>query len=293
MAVAVAEVALERKLLPFGSTARPYTTAGAKVPLVSPPDQRVRVSSLLPPAVWGRGYMEAVSSAEIERLAQEAAARSGPIRGRLHRLPGGEIGRFGLKARIASLREFTAEALYGDMGITSPLRPTEASAPEGLTDDRKPGVDVGAQHVDLIAGYVRMLSMPPRSEPSRRGRALFEEAECATCHVPKLATSRDFEVTALAGIEAPVYSDLLLHDMGEGLSNGVREGDAGAREWRTAPLMGLRFMPALLHDGRAKSVREAILAHGEPDSEARGSASIFRALPAADQAELVEFVEAL
>jgi CxxC motif-containing protein (DUF1111 family) len=85
----------------------------------------------------------------------------------------------------------------------------------------------------------------------------------------------------------------LLHDMGERLSNGVRDGDAGLREWRTAPLMGLRFTPALLHDGRAKSVREAILAHGEPDSEARGSVDSFRALPADDQAELVRFVEAL
>ncbi len=103
----------------------------------------------------------------------------------------------------------------------------------------------------------------------------------------------DFEVKALAGIEAPIYSDLLLHDMGERLSNGIREGDAGSREWRTAPLMGLRFTPALLHDGRAKNVREAILAHGEPDSEARGSVSIFRTMRAADQAELVEFVEAL
>ncbi len=190
MALGGADPALEKQLLPFGSTARPYVTAGAKVPLLFPTDQRVRVTSLLPPSVWGRGYLEAVSSAEIERLAREAAARSGPIRGRLHRLPGGEIGRFGLKARIASLREFTAEALYGDMGITSPLRPTEASAPEGLTDDRKPGVDVAASHVDLLASYVRLLAMPARSEPSPEGRALFEKAECATCHVPSLATSK-------------------------------------------------------------------------------------------------------
>jgi CxxC motif-containing protein (DUF1111 family) len=293
MGVNGSDPALEKQLLPFGSTVRPYVAAGAKVPLGSSSDPRVRVTSLLPPPVWGRGYLEAVSSAEIERLARDASQHSGPIRGRVHRLRGGEIGRFGLKARLASLKEFTAEALYGDMGITSPSRPSEASGPEGLEDDRKPGVDLGDAQGNLLASYVRLLAMPPRSELSRRGRELFDRVECAACHVPSLATSKDFEVKALAGIEAPVYTDLLLHDMGERLSNGVRDGDAGPREWRTAPLMGLRFSPAFLHDGRAKSVREAILAHGEPDSEARGAVDSFRALPPDDQAELVRFVEAL
>jgi CxxC motif-containing protein (DUF1111 family) len=111
--------------------------------------------------------------------------------------------------------------------------------------------------------------------------------------VPSFTTSKSYAVAALAGIKVDVYTDLLLHDMGAGLADGLTEGSAGPREFRTAPLIGLRFLPSLLHDGRAKTVEEAILAHDGEDSEARDSIARFRALPANERTELVKFVEAL
>jgi CxxC motif-containing protein (DUF1111 family) len=297
--------------LPHGNTERPYTTAGAKTPLTSANERSVGKRARYPPAVFGRGYIEAVADQEIERLEREAQKRPGVIRGRVHRVrydsepnprPGyptrekgeaGSIGRFGLKARIATLDEFSADALQGDMGITSPLRPLEHPNPDGLTDDLKPGVDATLELVNLLADYVRLLELPERSAAPERGMELFRAALCAECHVPSLKTRADYPIRALAGIDAPVFTDVLLHDMGAGLADGVTDGDASPREWRTAPLIGLRFFAAFLHDGRAKNVEQAILAHQSAGSEANPSIERFLALPEADRRGLVAFVETL
>jgi CxxC motif-containing protein (DUF1111 family) len=299
------------ELLPHGNTERPYAAAGAKSPLTPRDGRAVGVSRRFPPAVFARGYMEAVADEEIERLGREAAVRPGPIRGRIHRVryeseanprPGyrapkkgesGLIGRFGLKARIATVDEFSADALQGDMGITSPLRPAEPPNPDGLADDLKQGVDVDLETVNLLADYIRLLELPERPVPSERGVELFRTALCATCHVPALKTRGDYPIRALAGIDAAVYTDFLLHDMGTGLADGVAEADAGPREWRTAPLIGLRFFPAFLHDGRAGTVEEAVLMHRSTGSEASGSVERFLALAKADQRRLLAYVEAL
>jgi CxxC motif-containing protein (DUF1111 family) len=297
--------------LPHGDTERPYTTAGAKLPLGPNRERAVNVTRRFPPAVFARGYMEAVSDDEIERLGREAAGRRGAIRGRIHRVryeseqnprPGfpspangqsGLIGRFGLKARIATVDEFSADALQGDMGITSPLRPVEHPNPDGLSDDDKPGVDVSLETVNLLADYIRLLELPERPASSERDLELFRAAECSECHVPALKTRADYPIGALAGIDAPVFTDFLLHDMGAGLADGVTDADAGPREWRTAPLIGLRFFPAFLHDGRAKTVEEALLMHRSPGSEASESVDRFLALAEADRRRLLAFVEAL
>jgi len=280
-------------LLPFGPTERPYMSAGAKVPLLAPRDAALRVVSRLPPAVFGRGYLEAIADVEIERLAELAQRRRGSARGRLNRLKDGRIGRFGIKARLATLRDFAAEALNGDMGVTSPLRPEEPAGPEGLRDDDKPGVDFSLEQVELLGDYVRTLQIPERRASEASGRALFESAQCGHCHVPSLTTSPDYPVKALSGVKAEVYTDLLLHDMGASLADGVTEDGAGPREFRTAPLIGLRFLPRLLHDGRAASVEAAILAHGGSDSEALDSLTHFRALAPSERSALLEFVELL
>lgn len=280
-------------LLPFGATERPYTTAGATVPLLAPEHPSLRVVSRLPPAVFGRGYLEAIAEEDLERLARAAAARAGSARGRPNRMKDGRIGRFGIKARLGSLRDFAADALNGDMGVTSPLRPDEPAGPEGLRDDDKPGVDFSLEQVELLGDYLRGLEIPARRPTGRHGRALFDSARCSECHVPAFTTARDYPVKALSGVQAEVYTDLLLHDMGPELADGVAEDGAGPREFRTAPLIGLRFLPSFLHDGRAKSVEQAIVLHGEGASEARDSVARFRALAPGDRAKLVEFVEAL
>jgi len=280
-------------LLPWGPTERPFVAAGAKQALRSADPQRLRSVRRLPPAVFGRGYLEAIQERELERVAAAAAARSGTVRGRSNRLADGKIGRFGVKARLATLEHFTADALNGDMGITTPIRPSEPPGPEGLLDDDKPGIDFDASRLARLSDYVRLLEIPFRAAPAGAALALFERVGCASCHVPSLRTEPHFRVAALSDIDAPVYSDLLLHDMGEALSDGQYEADAQPREFRTAPLIGVRFLPSLLHDGRARDVAEAIEAHGTPGSEARESFASYRDLSRADQARLIRFVEAL
>ncbi len=284
---------LTATLLPFGPTERPYMSAGATIPLLAPRDASLRVVSRLPPAVFGRGYLEAIADADIERLAELAQRRPVSAHGRINRLKDGRIGRFGIKARLATLRDFAAEALNSDMGVTSPLRPEEPAGPEGLRDDDKPGIDFTLEQVELLGDYLRSLQIPERRASDESGRALFESAQCGHCHVPSLTTSADYPIRALSGVKAEVYTDLLLHDMGSSLADGVTEDGAGPREFRTAPLIGLRFLPRLLHDGRAETVEAAILAHGEGDSEARDSVDSFRALTKAKQSTLLKFVELL
>jgi len=293
--------------LPLGSVVRPFATSGAS-PLLAPmrADVHVFVRAGIP--VMGRGWLEAIDDAELERVAAEQAQRTDGVSGRLnhvvwksepnsdtrfhqHRVGDVVIGRFGLKARQATLDDFAADALQGDMGLTSPLRPHEVANAEGLTDDGKPGLDVTAEQVNQLADYVRLISIPARRETA--GRALFEAVGCASCHVPSLRTRADYPIPQLAGTDAPVFTDLLLHDMGPSLADGLSDGEASPREWRTAPLIGLRFLTAFLHDGRAADVETAVRLHGAEGSEARASVDAFAALPAADREQLLTFISAL
>ncbi|HKU43326.1 MAG TPA: di-heme oxidoredictase family protein [Polyangiales bacterium] len=303
--------ALDQSALAYGHTVRPQLAAGAGLGITVPEDRAdVLVTKREPPAVYGRGYIEAVLDSEIERVEAEQAEH-GRVSGRInwveyysepnpdtryHASPRGVplIGRFGLKARIASLDEFAADAFQGDMGITSDLRPTELPNPSA-EDDELPGIDVDADTVNRVADYMRLLRIPRRAEAAqdKRGQKLFEATGCADCHVPALRTRDDYPIEALAGIDAPVYSDLLLHDMGPDFSDGLRDFDAEGSEWRTAPLLGLRYLPRYLHDGRAETLDEAIELHGAEGSEARSSVERFRALPASQRETLLQFVSAL
>ena len=307
----VTAAADQSKLL-YGHSVRPYVTAGASTPVLSPLDiPGVKVSRRIGPPIIGRGYMEAVLDSEIERLESEQAARTDEIHGRVHRVtytseknPDSEhgyargqtglIGRFGLKARIATLDDFTADAFQGDMGITSPMRPLELLNPDGLTDDDKPGLDTTLDDVNDIAAYMRMLAIPRRAPAeSPRGVALFVATRCAVCHAPSLRTRADYPIAALAGIEAPVFTDFLLHDLGSALADGLDEGEATSRQWRTAPLIGLRFNRVLMHDGRARTIEDAILDHDDEGSEAHGSVALFRGLSSGEKAALLDYVGAL
>jgi CxxC motif-containing protein (DUF1111 family) len=257
--------------------------------------------------VLGRGYLEAVDDAEILRVEAEQAARSDGIHGVAARttftsVPNPDtsfsaykegdpvIGRFGLKARIATIDDFTADAYQGDMGMTTPMRPVELANPDGLLDDQRPGVDLDLAHVDRVAFYIRRIAIPRRVGLTAQGAALFEQTACAVCHVPTLKTRASYPIAKLAGIDAPIYTDLLLHDMGDALADGLTDGGATSQQWRTAPLIGMRFTRSYLHDGRAHSVAEAVTAH---DGEAHGAAVAFQALTPDDQRILIEFIEAL
>jgi CxxC motif-containing protein (DUF1111 family) len=295
----------------FGHTVHPLMEAGAKTPIVPPAGELdVKVTTRVGPPILGRGYVEAITDAEIERVAAEQAARTDGIHGRINRVmyasqpnpvtdyhahqPGDlVIGRFGLKARIATVDDFTADALQGDMGITSPLRPQEFPNPDALTDDLKPGVDVGIASVNTRADYIRLTAIPKRVAGSARAQRLFTDTKCAACHVPAMKTRADYPIAAIAGRDAAIYSDLLLHDMGDTLADGITDGQAGPRDWRTAPLIGLRFNRTFMHDGRAHDVDEAIRAHAGPGSEANESVELYQTLSDADRLLLDEFVGGL
>lgn len=297
--------------LTYGNTLRPYLAAGATIPIEAPSGAMVKVSLRIGPAVFGRGYMEAVADSEIERLEAEQKARTDGIHGRINRItyiskPNpdtsfhafeegqmGIIGRFGLKARVASLDDFTADAYQGDMGITSPMRPGELPNPDGLIDDHKGGLDIDIETINLVADYMRLLEIPRRAAPEGRGPELFEQAKCSVCHAPSLKTRADYPIAELAGVDAPVYTDFLLHDMSADLADGLTDGSASPRAWRTAPLIGLRHLRGYMHDGRAKTVEQAILLHAGPGSEADESASIFKAMPYEDRSALIAFVASL
>jgi len=307
--------ASDQSVLAFGHTLHPLTAGGGKTPILAPSDDpSVKVTQRFGPPVLGRGYMEAVSDDEIERVEAEQATRDDGIQGRInwvsyaseanedtrfHTYQKGDtlIGRFGLKARVPALDDFTADAFQGDMGITSPLRPTEIKNPDGLTDDDKPGIDVGFDSVNKRADYVRGIAIPGRHTDDV-GAGLFEASLCAVCHAPSLHTRADYPIAALADMDAPIYTDMLLHRMSDELADGLPadpsvDGQADSFSWRTAPLIGLRFDKNYLHDGRASSITEAIELHRGTNSEANPAVDAFDALGAEDQQTLVNFVEGL
>lgn len=307
--------AADQSVLAYGHTLHPLTAGGGKTPILPPADDpSVKVTQRFGPPVLGRGYMEAVSDDEIQRVEAEQAERDDGIHGvinwvtyaseanedtRFHTHQKGDtvIGRFGLKARVATLDDFTADAFQGDMGITSPLRPTELKNPDDLSDDDKPGIDVSFDSVNKRANYVRGIAIPVRRTDAA-GAALFETALCSVCHVPSLHTRADYPIAALADMDAPVYTDMLLHRMGDELADGLPadpsvDGQADSFEWRTAPLIGLRFDKTYLHDGRAKTIADAISLHRGTNSEANPAVDAFDALDADDQQTLVDFVAGL
>jgi CxxC motif-containing protein (DUF1111 family) len=296
----------DQSALPYGHTIRQGLSAGAMTPLTAPQIPDVLVSIRIGPPVLGRGYMEAVSDAEIQRIAAAQAVRTDAIHGRIPMatfasVPSGDgfsiyqmgdtvIGRFGVKARVATLDDFTADAFQGDMGMTTPMRPTELANPDNLTDDLRAGVDLDQEHVDRVAFYLRRIAIPRRIGLTDRGAALFDQVACTDCHTPSLHTRADYPIAQLADIDAPIFTDMLLHDMGDGLADGMTDGGGDSKDWRTAPLIGLRFSKLYLHDGRASTVTDAILAHG---GEAAASIAAFNALSQADRDVLVAYVEAL
>lgn len=267
----------------------------------------VPLSRRLPPPVFGMGLIEAIPEASILANADPDDANGDGVSGRpnwvnLHEyVPGAArtaLGRFGRKAQTATLLEQVVEAYHQDMGITSDFRLTENLNPRApVNDDLAPDPEIPAATVHAVVHYVRALAPPaPGADtPTRRtGAALFTSVGCAACHTPAFTTG-PASLGALAGRKVEAYSDFLLHDMGEALSDQRPDGQASGREWRTPPLWGLRLMRRfldgdafLMHDGRARTVESAILLHGGEGQRARDA---FAALDPASRRALLDFVE--
>lgn len=275
----------------------------------------VPVSVRLPPPVFGVGLIEAIPEAAILANADPDDVDGDGISGRPNLVPaaafvpefepaagpGLKLGRFGRKAQNAVLLQQVVEAYLQDIGITSPFLPLENRNPLSPVPveaaDNVPDPEIPEATIQAVTHYIRALAPPePGAETARRaeGRQLFTQIQCARCHVPSFQTGPS-PIPALSGRTVAMYSDLLLHDMGDALADNRPDGQATGREWRTAPLWGLRLMrrflngeALLLHDGRARSVEEAILLHG---GEALAARNAFAGLTPAQKAALLDFVE--
>jgi CxxC motif-containing protein (DUF1111 family) len=250
--------------------------------------------------LFGLGLVDALPNQTFFDLARRQAWHRPEIAGRPHvviDVATGKpaVGRFGWKSQVASLLVFSGDAYLNEMGITTPLFPNE-SCPQGncaLIEacDPVPGVDDDMEDVELFASFMAFLAPPPRARaalPAYQGARVFDDMGCAGCHVPAL-TSGKSETAALAGKILRPYSDFLLHDMGA-LGDGIAQGDARGREMRTAPLWGLRILTTYLHDGRAGTLEEAILAH---DGQGRYARERYRRLTSEGRYRLLAFLRTL
>lgn len=272
------------------------------------------LSPRVAPQMIGLGLLEAIPAADILALADPEDVDDDGISGRpnivwsqVYERP--MLGRFGLKAGMPTLLEQNAAAFAGDIGISNPLHPAGAgectaqqttcqNAPHGDQDAR--GFEADQEVLDLVTFYSRNLGVPARREPDDpevlRGKELFNTAGCTACHQPSFVTHRLEDQPEQSFQLIWPYTDLLLHDMGEGLADHRPEAVATGREWRTPPLWGIGLTEQVsghtqfLHDGRARSILEAVLWHGGEGQAARDAVV---AMPPADRAALLRFLESL
>ncbi|KFE64617.1 di-heme oxidoredictase family protein [Hyalangium minutum] len=256
-----------------------------------PPD--LLTSLRLPPPVFGLGLLEAVPTSTLRAMEDPNDKNGDGISGRLNEVWDVQAqalapGRFGLKANSPNLLQQSAEAYVNDMGVTNPLFPE----PDGTHD-------LSRTTLEAAAFYAQSLGVPARTALDnadvQEGEKLFRSAGCESCHRETLETG-DHPLPELAHERIHPYTDLLLHDMGPGLADGRPDGVADGNEWRTAPLWGVGLTQTVLpyagylHDGRARTLEEAILWHG---GEAERSRERFRAMSAPDREALVKFLGSL
>ena len=278
--------------------ATPLLTAHGLGPERIPPDANAS-ASVTAPTLYGLGLVEAIPLATLRALADPEDRDGDGISGRLGTDASGQPGRFGRKGEVATLAGFVDTALRFELGFTTPDHPREEAVngvpiPPDADPMGEPEID--RRGVDLLTEYVRYLGPPaprrPAAGPDRdaidAGEIIFRETGCAACHVPELETGAH-AVPALSRVRVPLYSDLLLHDLGPGLS-GVCGPGAAPTEHRTARLWGLGLRRAFLHDGRASSLPAAVEAHG---GEGAASREAFRGLSEPDLRRLLLFLESL
>lgn len=261
----------------------------------SPPEANQRGFFTAPP-MWGRGLVEAVSDETLEALADPDDADGDGISGRVGRDADGNVGRFRRKADVKDLHVIAEGGVLVEFGITTPSHPSETVfsvdvLPQGADPVADPEVDQAT--IDAIADFIRFLAPPPLNLPAdpveaervAQGEALFHQVGCAACHVPTLLTGPN-PVAALDRVPAPLYSDLLLHDMGPDRGSVCGSG-ATPSEYRTEILMGVAQRAVYMYDGKATTLWEAIALHG---GEGAASVTAFNALPELQRHALVAFL---
>jgi len=271
-----------------------------------------RFSARVAPPMIGLGLLEAIPDEAILANAEAQAKDKNSIAGRPNRVwddvqQKTVLGRFGWKAGQPNLNQQNVHAFSGDMGLTTSLRPfddcTDAQtackqAPNGNGPEGEP--EVSDNILRLVLFYSRNLAVPARRDVSApqvlAGKNLFFQAGCQSCHTPKYTTAANAAEPELANQVIRPYSDLLLHDMGDGLADNRTEFQASGRDWRTPPLWGIGLTQAVsghtqfLHDGRARNLLEAVLWHGGEAQAAREQVLSFNA---EQRAALLAFLNSL
>lgn len=273
------------------------------------------ISPRVTPPMIGLGLLEMIPEADILKRADPEDIDNDGIAGKANsvwsRAEGrAMLGRFGWKAGMPTIADQTAEAFGNDIGLSTPL---VAKASHGdctaaqaaclampVGDDPVEQVEVTQKMFDLTVFYAQHLAVPERRSADaptvKRGQALFAAAGCGSCHVPRHVTGSDPAKPELSGQTIFPYTDLLLHDMGEGLADNRPEGLANGRQWRTPPLWGIGLTKTvsghdfLLHDGRARGVLEAILWH---DGEAAAAKNRVLQMSRSERGDLLAFINSL
>ena len=263
------------------------------------------LSPRMAPPVFGLGLIEAIPESTILSFADENDADGDGISGRPNYVWNGytqkmELGRFGLKANAPSLQIQVAGAYQQDMGITSYVFSNESSVGQGQGDGYADDPEIPDSIMNSVVFYVRTLAVPARRNVTdvaiMAGEKIFTQINCSGCHKPTLYTGVNTNLPTLSNQRIHPYTDLLLHDMGQGLADGRPDFTANGQEWRTMALWGIGLFPKTngtafyLHDGRARTLEEAILWHG---GEAEQSREKFVQLTTTERNSLISFLKSL
>jgi len=266
-------------------------------------------AKFMPPANTGLGFLDAVTDSDILALADETDVDGDGISGVPNWIVipdyvtlrpdaisqnGKYIGRIGKKAAAYDLLQQTANAYNQDIGITSSFEPFDTATGAAIDPE------ISDQAIDDVVFYLKTLKAPIQRNQNQtniiEGKNLFVQIGCSSCHLPEMKTGYS-PISSLSFKTFSAYTDLLLHDMGQELDDGYTEGSAKTSEWRTPPLWGLGLAKNsqggelfLLHDGRAKSISEAILLHG---GEGDVSRTKYQGLTDNEKQLLIKFLESL
>ena len=263
-----------------------------------PPQATIVVQRRTTP-LFGLGLVDATPDSVFVTLAALQAARGDGVAGRVNmtdnlRAGTKTIGRFGWKAQVPTLVQFSGDALLNELGITTPDFPSE-NCPQGncaeLVFSQVSGINDIGTAVVTITNYMMLLAAPnrgPSTPDSIAGEQVFESIGCSECHVSTLTTGSN-TIASLDHQTYHPYSDFLLHDIGT-LGDGLEMGNSTGAEMRTEPLWGLRFVTRYLHDGRATTLDGAITAH---EGQGRAANDRYAALTATQKAQLIAFLRSL
>lgn len=278
-----------------------YALVNSYIPLPA----GIMLSPRVAPPVFGLGLLEAIPEQTILAMADENDRDGDGISGKANMVWDVQanrrtLGRFGWKAGQPTLLQQSAAAYNEDMGVTNFMFPQESSYGQAQYELLSKEMDISDSVLHAVGFYIRTLAVPGRRNANTpevlRGKSIFTQAKCASCHVPSVRTGVNVSFPEISNQKIFPYTDLLLHDMGDELADHRPEFDANGNEWRTPPLWGIGLTRIVnghnnfLHDGRARTLLEAIMWHG---GEAAYSRDYVKTLTKPDRDALIKFLESL